>query len=280
MTQEARLLRIERRVAEKRKSKATVVYADPLFFARHSLGFQPDPGQERVLSWEGNRLLLNWCRQSGKSTTTAIRALHRAVHFPQSLVLLVSPSLRQSAELFRKVTAFLHLLPVRPQLVEDNKLSLQMQNGSRIVSLPAKEANVRGFSGPSLIIEDESARVTDDLYLALKPMLAVSHGQHILMSTPFGKRGHFYDAWEHGGDTWDRIKITARDCPRITPDFLAKEQRTMPTLWFEAEYNCEFTDTVDQIFSSEDIAAALSPDVQPLFVNGGFNGSNSNSSLV
>lgn len=58
-----------------------------------------------------------------------------------------------------------------------------MANGSRIVSLPAKESNVRGFSGPSLIIEDESARVTHDLYLALRPMLAISQGQYLLIKS-------------------------------------------------------------------------------------------------
>jgi hypothetical protein len=266
MSQEARLLRIEKRISERNKPKATMVYSDPLHFARHSLGFQPDPWQEKVLSWSGQRLLLNCCRQSGKSTTTAILALHRALRFAKSLILLVSPSLRQSAELFKKVTEFLVLLTVRPALTEDNKLSLQMANGSRIVSLPAKESNVRGFSGPSLIIEDESARVHDDLYLAMRPMLAISGGAHILMSTPFGKRGHFYEAWENGGDAWDRIEVTARDCPRITSDFLAEEQRTMPALWFAAEYNCEFCDTVDMVFSSADIDAALSDTVQPLFM--------------
>lgn len=266
MTQEARLLRIEKRVAEKRKPKAALIYSSPLFFARNSLGFAPDPWQEKVLSWQGKRLLLNCCRQSGKSTTTAVLALHKAVHFPKSLILLVSPSLRQSAELFKKVSEFLALLPVRPALTEDNKLSLQMANGSRIVSLPAKESNVRGFSGPSLIIEDEAARVHDELYMAMKPMLAISNGAHILMSTPFGKRGHFHEAWETGGDSWDRIKVTASDCPRITPAFLAEERRSMPALWFDSEYNCEFVDTVDQVFATEDIERALSDTVQPLFL--------------
>jgi Terminase large subunit, T4likevirus-type, N-terminal len=266
MSQETRLQRIEKRISERNKPKATMVYADPLHFATHTLGFVPDEWQARVLSWTGKRLLLNCCRQSGKSTTTAVLALHRALHFPKSLILLVSPSLRQSAELFRKVLDFLGLLTIRPALTEDNKLSLQMANGSRIVSLPAKESNVRGFSGPSLIIEDESARVHDDLYLAMRPMLAISGGAHILMSTPFGRRGHFYEAWEHGGDTWDRIMVSASDCPRITPDFLAEERRTMPALWFDSEYRCLFVDTVDQIFSSADIEAAISDDVEPLFL--------------
>jgi hypothetical protein len=273
MSLEARLLRIEKRLTDRERPRAEMVYSDPLHFARHSLNFQPDPWQEKVLSWTGKRLLLNCCRQSGKSTTTAILALHRAYYFPRSLILLVSPSLRQSAELFKKVTEFLNLLPVRPQLVEDNKLSLQMANSSRVISLPARESNVRGFSGPSLIIEDESARVADDLFFALRPMLSVSNGQHILMSTPYGKRGHFHDAWTTGGDAWDRIEVTAEQCPRISPAFLAEEKRTMPRNWFDAEYRCMFTDTADALFLYDDIQAALSDEVEPLFLNGEYDAS-------
>jgi hypothetical protein len=115
---------IEQRVAQrKQERRAKLVYTAPVYFARHKLGFEPDPWQESVLQWEGKRLLLNCCRQSGKSTTAAILALHRALYFPRSLVLLVSRSLRQSSELFKKVGDLLTLLPVRPQLDEDNKLS-------------------------------------------------------------------------------------------------------------------------------------------------------------
>jgi hypothetical protein len=263
-----RILRIDKRLTERERPKAVLTYSDPLFFARHSLNFAPDPWQERVLSWQEKRLLLNCCRQSGKSTLTSIRALHQALYFAHSLILLLSPTLRQSQELFRKVTDFLARLPVKPELVEDNKLSLQMKNGSRIVSLPSKEANIRGYSGASLIVIDEAARVLDDLYLAIRPMLAVSGGQLICLSTPFGRRGFFYNEWENG-EGWDKVMITADQCPRISPEFLAEEKKTMPALWYEAEYLCRFTDTIDSAFSSDDIAAALSDDsVMPLFLNG------------
>jgi len=257
--------RIERRLAQRNKPKTPVVYLDPLFFATHSLGFEPDPWQERVLTWRGKRLLLNCCRQSGKSTTTAILALHRAYYFARSLVLLVSPSLRQSAELFKKVVDFLNLLAIWPQLTEDNRLSLQMTNGSRIVSLPAKEANIRGFSGASLIIEDEASRVSDDLYLAMRPMLAVSHGQLILMSTPWGMRGHFFSQWENGGESWERIKVDVYSCPRISPEFIAEEKASMPDSWFRAEYLGEFTETEDSVFRYDDVRNAFSADIKPLF---------------
>src|SRR5262249_34059887 len=245
--------------------KAVLAYADPLYFACNTLQFSPDPWQERVLQWSGDRLLLNCSRQSGKSATTAILALHRALFFPRSLVLLVSPSLRQSAELFKKVTDFLLLLPVRPDLTEDNRLSLQMKNGSRIVSLPSKEANIRGYSGAALIIEDEASRVPDDLYLAMRPMLAVSGGRLVLMSTPWGKRGHFYEAWQNGGNEWERIQVTAYDCPRISREFIEEERTNMPSHWFAAEYLGEFSDTIDQVFATDHVMAALTDNVQALF---------------
>ena len=86
---------------------------DPVCFAREALGFNPDDWQDKALHWSGKRLLLNCCRQSGKSTTASIIGLHQALFYPGSLVLLVSPSLRQSSELFRKVSEHIGKLEVK-----------------------------------------------------------------------------------------------------------------------------------------------------------------------
>lgn len=238
---------------------------DPMRFAVDELGFQPDTWQARVLTWAGQRLLLNCSRQSGKSTTTAIKALHTALYVPGALVLMVSPSQRQSSELFRKVVDFMNRLDTRPALAEDNRLSLKFQNGSRVVSLPSSEATIRGFSGASLIIEDEASRVADELYFAIRPMLAVSGGRLVLMSTPYGKRGHFYTEWTEGGNAWERIRVTANECPRIAREFLVEERRALGQYFYDQEYNCEFRDTLDQVFSTELIERALTDKIKPLF---------------
>lgn len=238
---------------------------DPDLFAREFLTFRPDPWQTRLLRWSGKRMLLNCSRQSGKSTTTAILALHRAVFYANGLILLVSPSLRQSSELFRKITDFATRLAEKPKMMEENSLSLQLENGSRIVSLPSKEATVRGFSGATLIIEDEASRVEDQLYRAMRPMLAVSGGQLILMSTPYGKQGHFFEEWSNGGTDWERIEVKATDCPRIPKRFLDEERRSLGERWFRQEYLCEFAEAVDHVFGYETVMKALSPDVKTLF---------------
>ncbi|MGD0006170.1 MAG: terminase family protein [Anaerolineaceae bacterium] len=238
---------------------------DPVAFAV-SIGLTtPDPWQTRALRWSGKRLLENCARQGGKSTTAAILALHQALYYPDSLVLLVSPSLRQSSELFRKVSDFTDRLEHKPELPEDNKLSCEFSNGSRIVSLPSSEATVRGYSGARLIIEDEAARVPDELYFAVRPMLAVSGGRLILMSTPFGKRGHFFQEWTKGGPDWQRIESPVTENPRISAQFLAEERASMGDWWFNQEYLCQFVETSDTLFSYDSIMGALDKAVQPLF---------------
>ena len=238
---------------------------DPVAFAREALGIEPDDWQADVLRWSGQQLLLNCSRQSGKSTIAAVRALHKAVYVPGSLTLLISASLRQSAELFKKVGDLLACLPVQPALLEDNKLSLQLDNRARVVSLPSAEDTIRGFSAATLVIEDESARVDDAVYAAHRPMRATSGGQLILMSTPWGRRGHFYEAWAHGGPAWERVEVTADACPRIPASFLIEERRTLPDHVYRAEYLCEFTDVDDQVFASAAVEAALDRSLRPLF---------------
>lgn len=236
---------------------------NPIKFAR-LLGIDPDPWECELLLSNEPRIILNCARQSGKSTITAMLALHHALNNSGALVLVLSPSLRQSGELFKKVMLFYKDLG-RPVASEtETALTLQLSNRSRIVSLPGKEQTVRGFSGASLLIIDEAARVDDELYYAVRPMLAVSQGRLILLSTPFGKRGFFFKEWSES-PAWKKIRITAHECPRIAPEFLEEERLALGDWWFRQEYLCEFSENVDAYFSYDEIQEAITEDVKPLF---------------
>jgi hypothetical protein len=212
--------------------------------------------------------LLLCSRQSGKSTVSAALALQTAMLRSHSLVLLLSPSLRQSAELYRKCAHLYQSLGKPIAATAESALRVEMANGSRIVSLPGKDdAAIRGFSSPRLVIIDEAARVPDALYLSCRPMLAVSQGKLLALSTPFGRRGWFYEAW-HSQENWRRVKITAEQCPRIGADFLKEERQSLGERWYRQEYMCSFEDMVGAVFSWEDIEASMSDDVKPLFSAG------------
>lgn len=233
---------------------------DPVHFAE-AAGIRPDAWQADVLRSPSRRMLLNCSRQSGKSTTTALIALHTATYQASALVLLLSPSLRQSAELFRTVARQYSATGAQIPSTAESRLRLELENGSRIISLPASEATIRGFAGVDLLIVDEAARVHDDLYAAVRPMLATSNGRLIALSTPFGKRGWWSDAW-HGSQDWKRVQITAEQCPRISPEFLQEERESLGQWWFEQEYRCEFLDAESSAFRSEDIEHAFRDGVE------------------
>jgi len=180
---------------------------DPAALAR-TAGVDPDPWQAQVLRSDSSRLLLNCSRQSGKSTTVATLAVHTALYDAGALVLLVSPTLRQSGELFKKATTAYRALGRPVPAESESALQLALDNGSRIVSLPGKEGTIRGYSGVRLLAIDEAAWVPNDLYTALRPMLAVSQGRLIAMSTPHGTRGWWYEAWR-SKDLWERIEVPA-----------------------------------------------------------------------
>lgn len=231
-------------------------------------GTDPDPWQARFLRNRAAKTLLLCSRQAGKSTVTSVAALHEAFFYPPALVLLLSPSLRQSQELFKKILTVYRSIRGPVKAESESTLRLELPNGSRIISLPGRDETIRGFSGVRLLVIDEAAWVQDALYYSVRPMLAVSKGRLIALSSPWGKRGWFYKEWMNGGEEWQKIKVTAHDCPRITPEFLAGERRSMPENRFLSEYLCEFVDTDDSVFSYENVMSALSEKVKPLFGEG------------
>jgi phage terminase large subunit-like protein len=176
-----------------RAERSPLSYADKLTITL-------DQWQRDVLSSQARQMLLNVTRQGGKSTISALLGLATIMAEEDQLVLIISPGERQSKLLFQKLMRFYHQLgrPVPAQTV--NKLSLELINGSQVHALPGEEGTIRGFSGVNLLLMDEASRIRDEMNAAVRPMLAVSGGRTVAMSTPWGKRGWWWEAWEQGGD--------------------------------------------------------------------------------
>lgn len=238
----------------------------PLLWASGRFNLTLDQWQIEMLESPKNRICLNIHRQGGKSMMAALICLHTALFKPGSLSLIVAPALRQSQENFKKIQAFIDQLPERPKFDESTKLSMQFDNGSRILSLPGgnEGRTIRGFSAPDVIVEDEAAQCGDDLYDALSPMMATYPAcKFILCSTPFGQIGHFYHVWTDGGSEWLKIKLTGLDNPRISKEFL-EEQRTdggHSPLYFAQEYLCEFTANESNLFHMDMIMKGRNPNI-------------------
>src|SRR5262249_37272584 len=131
-----------------------------------------------------------------------------------------------------------------PQQLRDRALQLHLDNGSRIIGLPCSPDTIVGYSAANLIVIDEAARVSDDLYKALRPRLAVSKGRLVALTTPKGRRGWFYEEWDKCAQAlaagrpavWKRITVKATECPRIPKGFLEEERQSLGERWFRQEY--------------------------------------------
>lgn len=251
---------------------------DPVVMAR-AVGLELDPWQCDLVRSQAPRIDVNCSRQIGKSTTAAVLADHTAIYEDDSPVLLLSPSLRQSGELFRKCMEVYRRIgkPIDESKAE-SALRLELDNGSRIISLPGKEGTIRGISKVKLLIIDEASRVPDELYMAVLPMLAVSGGRLILLSTPFGTRGFYYEVYkkameqmkakreyfykeeEHRND-WEYYEVPATECKRIPPEFLEEQKESMGEWFFMQEFMCKFMDSQTAAFRSEDIECIVKHDL-------------------
>lgn len=201
-----------------------------------------DAWQVDFLKDRSKTILLNCHRQSGKSFMTALKTLHTILFKDGSLVVLFSPTQKQSNELFRKIRNLIHMIPGYERMLRiDNITSLELSNGSRVESLPATNWTVRGYTA-DLVVIDEAAGVDDRLYAAVSPMVLERDGQFVQMSTPHGKIGRFWD--DYNRDHWKKYEIKASENPRMRHprylDSLSRQREELGTRIYEQEYECKF----------------------------------------
>jgi hypothetical protein len=219
-------------------------------------GLSPDPWQRTLCRSTSDRVLLLCSRQLGKSTGVAFVALNEAYLHDDSLILLSSKTERQAGELFTKITRYHRQLGLVPT-VRDMALQLELENGSRIIALCGEGDNFRGFSDPRLCLVDEASIVSDSVMTALLPMLIVSGGRLMALSTPKGKRGWFFEQYVSDSTDWLRINARADESPRISKQRLEEQRRSLGERLYSQEFSNMFIEAEGQLFSDETIAAIL-----------------------
>lgn len=238
---------------------------DPVILLQ-DIGIEPEPWQANCLRSKSKRQLLRCCRQAGKSTIAAAKAVHKAIYKPGSLTLIFAPSLTQSKEVFRKATQIYQGLDYVPDLGSDSVLRLEtQQTHSRIVALPSSGITVRGWSAPDLIVLDEGAHLSEELIHAVLPMIASNADAEIFIpSTPNGKQGLFHDLWENNDD-WEKTFITHHDSANVSDENVEFYRRTVGDLMYRQEFLCEFIDPDTAVFPVEVIQNAADPELVPLW---------------
>jgi len=243
---------------------------------------QLDPWQDRVMAHKGN-FVLRTGRQVGKSKVVSRKGTKCAIEFPGTESLVIAASQRQSSHIYEKMMFIFNQMDElmvndakknnkkewekvrgRKDLINQfyrkhglfpetpTRTKVDLCNGSRVNCLPAGKTGVylRCFT-IDFLIGDEAAYIPEPVYVAIKPMIAVSKklrglGWEMYLSTPFGKGGYFYDCC-HDPD-FLQIHVSSEDCPRIPRDFLKKERTKLSRVEYAQEYLGEFVDEFNQLF--------------------------------
>ena len=218
-------------------------------------GYRPDQWQVQALRSQSKRSL--WCcaRQTGKTECASFIAIRDALLEPCSLVLIISVGEDQAREFFRRTVENYNKLGRPVDVVREMALGLELANGSRVLALANNPATIRGYPSVRRIIVDEAAQLQDVVFNTMMPMLAVSQGSMLCLSTPFGARGFFFERFSEDTPDWERVTVRATDCPRISADFLERELREQGPRWFAQEYEAVFVSAEGQCFSDEMIGA-------------------------
>jgi Helicase len=236
---------------------------DPGAFFRAATGHRPDDWQTDALRSTAERMLLVCGRQTGKTLAAATIAVRMSQTRRESLTLIISPSLRQSAEAFRVALACYFRLPVRVPVLARSLLRVEFANGARILSLPGREGTTRGYA-PDLLVIDEAARLPTETWHALSPSVAVSQGRILALSTPAGRGDNWFFQVFDADPSWEIYHRPSTECPRIPQEFLAREEGILPPWLYAQEYLAQFVENEGRIvfrpaWVKSSVAAGIEP---------------------
>jgi hypothetical protein len=230
---------------------------DPEFFAKLFFDFTPFPYQRELLTTKCDRIAACWGRQTGKTETISLKAVHFAFTHPGVLVLVVSPGIRQSMIMFRRIKDKIFNNPVlRACLARDTKTEVELKNGSRILALPCSEdgMTLRGYTADLVICDEASFMPEAVITSVIMPMLATTKttrgtGILILISTPWGKNHIFYRCTLNPDYYSPHVK--SDENPLIDKRFLENQRREIGEMRYKIEYEADFVDDATALFSQD-----------------------------
>jgi len=251
-----RLGRLEKKVEEADQQARELLREEeveikgPVDFAETILGMKPFPYQAKLLEDTSKRIVACMGRQTGKTTTIAMKAIHFADANPKVTVLITAPSLRQSMIMFDRIATFVYSsADLRNKVVRATRTLIHFENGSKIIALPCSENLLRGYTAHMVILDEASWIPEEVITQVLFPMLTTTQGYAIFLSTPWDKNHFFYRAFVN--PNYKVHKVKSEECPLVTQEFLEEMRANMTREAYLMEYEAEFVEALNSYFPQE-----------------------------
>jgi hypothetical protein len=246
---------------------------------RGKIPFQLFPFQEKTLTqFKDNRFnVVLKSRQTGISTLCAGFSLWKMIFNTDFNVLVIATKQEVAKNLVTKVRVMHELLPswLKGGSMEDNKLSLRLQNGSQIKAI-ASSPDAGRSEALSLLIFDEAAFIDDidEIWVSAQSTLSTG-GACIALSTPNGVGNWFHQTWlgaEESTNPFNTIRLHWTVHPERDQKWRDEQEKLLGTKKAAQECDCDFISSGETVIEPELLMFYKETYVIPPIEKGGFDG--------
>jgi hypothetical protein len=207
-------------------------------------------------------------RQSGKSTTMISYLLHHILFNQDKKVAILANKLTTARELLQRLKKSYENLPkwLQQGIVEWNKLSIHLENGSKVIASSTSSSAVRGDTY-SVILLDEFAfvpnNIAEDFFNSVYPTISSGESTKVvIVSTPKGMN-MFYKLWknaENEKNSYVPIEVLWNEIPGRDRKFKEETIRNTSERQWMQEFECAFLGSEDTLISSAKLATMVFED--------------------
>lgn len=278
---------VEIEFSQEQTSEYTKCFRDPIYFIKNYakivslddgiVSFNPFPYQERMIDAMHNNqnTIARLFRQSGKSTICAAYFAWYVLFNDNKVAAILANKMAVSKEIFSRVQFIIENLPfwLQQGVVEWNKTSLTLENGSKCFCAATSPSAVRGFS-INLLLLDEFAHLkpalAEEFIASVFPTLSSSaKSKMILISTPNGLN-HFHKMWveaESGKNGFTPVLGHWQENPTRTQKWADEQKAKLGEIKYRQEILCSFEGSSYTLIDG--VKLSTIPTMRPLFEKDG-----------
>ena len=213
---------------------------------------------EMVEKFHDNRFnIAKLPRQTGKSTIVTSYLLWYVLFKANVNVAILANKAATSREMLQRLQLSYENLPkwLQQGILQWNRGSLELENGSKIMAASTSSSAVRGMSF-NVIFLDEFAfvpnHIADQFFSSVYPTISSGKSTKvIIISTPHGMN-MFYKLWhdaERGKNEYIPTEVHWSEVPGRDADWKAQTIANTSEQQFKVEFECEFLGSVDTLIS-------------------------------
>jgi hypothetical protein len=218
--------------------------------------FSPHRGQKQIIDNFSDSIhkfgIVATGRQFGKSLLAQNLMLYWLLQNQNQKGAWITPVYNQCRKIFQELTNAAHQIISQQNKAE---LTITFINGSTLQFLSTDNYNsIRGFSFHYMVIDEAAYVKQEAIESAVLPTLTALGKKCLIISTPKSKNW-FYEYFVRGSlnnATYISFKGVSHDNPHVDKGFLIEQHKSLPNEIYKQEYEAEFTDAGNDVFTNLD----------------------------